>query len=220
MRLGKMCPHDGSEAQRDQDSDVLGARELTPEPVDWDAREKALTESTFERYQADELTLYEASRLWTAEHAARCKADPVYRRYAEAKCIRRLEEEAREAEAAIARLPDREAPGMRWYAAERRKHAREYRVQLVRELRTLRSSQRVTTTTMRGSVSQQQERPRERRARPNRSGRRARAPSRDPDEPAPPLGRLSPLDEWGGVIAAAVRMHAHVLRRAAAMRVA
>jgi hypothetical protein len=61
---------------------------------------------------------------------------------------------------------------------------------------------------------------RERRPKRRTATRRARAPSRDPDEPAPPLGRLSPLDEWGGVVAAAVRMHAHVLRRAAAARVA
>jgi hypothetical protein len=110
----------------------MATRELTPEPIDWDAREKALTESTFERYQADELTLYEASRLWAAEHAARCKADPVYRRHAEAECARKLEEEAHQAEATIAGIqsgeirsplitnPDLEVANMRWYAAERR----------------------------------------------------------------------------------------------------
>jgi hypothetical protein len=57
-----------------------------------------------------------------------------------------------------------------------------------------------------------------RERRPSRSRRIARSSvgSRgDPGDPDP-----DPIASWGGVVDAAVRMHAHVLRRAAAMRLA
>jgi hypothetical protein len=65
-------------------------------------------------------------------------------------------------------------------------------------------------------------RPRERRPQRRRASSSVRRPrrGRDPDEPAPPLGRLYTFDSWGGILAASARLHAHVLRRAAAMRLA
>jgi hypothetical protein len=105
---------------------------------------------------------------------------------------------------------------MRHGAAKHRRWARELRLSLVRASVTAAS---YTTTRPQPTHAPQTSRPRERRPR-RRSASQARAPSRDPDEPAPPLGRLSPIEKWGGVVSAAVHMHAHVLRRAAAMRTA
>jgi hypothetical protein len=147
-------------------------------------------------------------------HSARREVDTAYRLQSEAKRIRKLEAQVREGEATLtdmrsgafqlwfgdllaqcsgtATLADidieREAANIRYWTAKNRHWARQARIALVSQVRTLRASSRAIRPA-----------PRPREHRPHRqrvasSPRRARAP----DEPHPePVGRLAPAVSQG-----------------------
>lgn len=170
------------------------ARLLTPE--EWEAREAAVAEDAYRRYEADELDLNGAFQLVQAVRIARREADTAYH----CECLegeaRWLEVEAQKAEATAAEMlsgefhsslvenPVMEAVGMRDYASKHRGWARQRRLQLVSEVRTLLQP---------SNVVRPAPRPREHRPRRQRVAS-SRCRARAPDEPHPdePLAVLRP----------------------------
>jgi hypothetical protein len=180
-----------------------------------------------EEYVAEE-PLNRQMRQWAAQREARRAVDPKYDRYCLEREAQELEESARHSEEVAGQMErgefddspifmgDADIANMRYCAAEHRRWARERRVKLIRATHAPRVESK---TRMPWRPNVQTPRPRERRPQ-RRATQKARPPSRDPDEPAPPLGRFSEVEDWGGLAAVSIRLHAHVLRRAAAMRLA